>query len=110
MYFLKKSLCQHLIEIQIVTANNQTEPRDPNGRVSRRAEGTEGDFNPIGRTTISTNQTIQSSQGLNYQPESIHGCVHGSSYLCSRGWPYLASMGGEALGPVEARCPSIRKC
>jgi hypothetical protein len=29
--------------------------------------------NPIGRTTISTNQTPQSSQGLNYQPKSTHG-------------------------------------
>jgi hypothetical protein len=24
------------------------------------------------------------------------------SYICSRGWPYPASMGGRALGPVEA--------
>ena len=26
------------------------------------------------------------------------------------GWPYLASMGGEVLGPVKARCLSIREC
>lgn len=36
-------------------------------------EGAEGDYNPIGRTTISTNWIPQSSQGLNYQPKNIHG-------------------------------------
>jgi hypothetical protein len=39
-------------------------------------------FNPIGRTTISTNQN---SQGLNHQPRSTHGGTHGSSPICSRG-------------------------
>jgi hypothetical protein len=48
-----------------------------------------GFVNPIGRTTISTNQTPQSSQGLNYQPKNTHGGTHGYSYICSRGWPYL---------------------
>jgi hypothetical protein len=43
--------------MQILTVNQQTEPRDPNGRVGGRTEGAEGDCNPIGRTTISTNQT-----------------------------------------------------
>jgi hypothetical protein len=41
------------------------EPGDTSGRARGRTEGTEGVFNPIGRT-ISTNQ---SSQGLNHQPE-----------------------------------------
>jgi hypothetical protein len=48
-----------------------------------------------------------SSQGLNYQPKSMHGGTHGSSCICSRGWPCQISMGGEVLGPVKARCPSI---
>jgi hypothetical protein len=30
-----------------------------------------------------------------------------SRYICSRGLSYLTSMGGKALGPVEAQCPSI---
>jgi len=42
--------------MQILTANHWTEPRDPGGRVSGRIEGAEQDCNPIGRTTISTNQ------------------------------------------------------
>jgi hypothetical protein len=70
----------------------------------------EGDCNPIGRTTISTDQTPQSSQDLNPQPESIHKWVHGSSYICSRGLCYLASVGGEVLGPVEACCPIKGGC
>jgi hypothetical protein len=35
--------------------------------VRERAEGAEGVCNPIGRTTIATNQ---SSQGINHQPRS----------------------------------------
>jgi hypothetical protein len=81
--------------------------RDSNGGVRKRTEGAEGVCNPIGRTTISTIQTPQSSQGLNHQQTSTHGGTHGSSCICIRGWPYLASMGGDALGPVKAQCPSI---
>jgi len=33
--------------------------------------------------------------------------THGSSCICSRGLAYLASMGGEALGPVDAQCPIV---
>ena len=45
--------------------------------------------------------------GTNHQPKNIHGGTHGSSYICSRGWPCWTSMEGEGLGPVKARCPSI---
>jgi hypothetical protein len=40
------------------------------------------------------------------------GCksTHGSSCTCNRGWPCRASLGREALGPVETRCPSIGGC
>jgi hypothetical protein len=36
---------------------------------------------------------IQRSQGLNNQPKSTHGGTHGSSCICSRGWPCQSSMG-----------------
>ena len=65
---------------------------------------------PIGRTTISTNQSSQSSQGLNYQPKNTHGGTHGSSDICSRGWLCWTSKAGEALGSEKARCPSIGEC
>ena len=55
---------------------------------------------------ISTNQTLQRSLGLNYQPKSTHGETHGSSCIGSRGCPGWA-MGGEALGPVKAGYPII---
>jgi hypothetical protein len=44
----------------------------------------------------------QSFQELNLQSKSIQRGTHDFSCVCSRGWPYLASMGGEALGPVKA--------
>jgi hypothetical protein len=43
---------------------------EPSGKAREKTEGAEGNYNPT-RTTISTNWTIQSSQGLNYQPENI---------------------------------------
>jgi hypothetical protein len=38
------------------------------------------------------------------------GVTHGSSCICNRGCPCLASIGGEALGPVKAQCPSVGEC
>jgi hypothetical protein len=55
-------------------------------------------------------QYPQSSLGLNHQSKKTHGGTHGSSCICSRGWPSWSSVGGEGLGPVKVLCPSIRKC
>jgi hypothetical protein len=66
--------------------------------------------NPIGRTTLSTNQnlpTLRAPGTKSPTKEYTRGGTHGSSCICSRGWPCLASMGGEALGPVNAQCPSV---
>ena len=41
--------------MQILTANHWTEVKGPYGRVRGRIEGEEGDGNPIGRPTLSTN-------------------------------------------------------
>ena len=88
--------------MQIRTANYHNEPGDPNGGVRERTEGAEGDCNLIGKTTISTNWSPKISQGLNHPQKTIQGWVHGYSYICNRGLPYLTSVGGEALDPVEA--------
>jgi hypothetical protein len=57
------------------------------------------------------NQPVpKSSPGLNYQPKSTGGGTHGSGCICSRGWPSQTSIGGEALGPVKAQCPSVAEC
>jgi hypothetical protein len=79
----------------------------PNEGVRERTEGAEGVCNTIGRTTISINQ---SSQGLKHQSRSTHGGTHGSSHICSRGWPYRASTGKEAFGPVMVGCPIVGGC
>jgi hypothetical protein len=34
--------------------------------------------------------------------------IHGSSYICSRGWPYWTII-GETLGPVKAQCPNVEE-
>jgi len=92
----------------MLAANHRAEHENCNGGVKGRTEGAEGVCNPIGRTTISTNQIPQSSQGLNHQLKNTHRGTHGSSCICSRGWHCLASKKGEALGPVNTtRCPSI---
>jgi hypothetical protein len=85
----------------MVATNHQTELEDHNGGVRGRTEKVEGVCNPTGRT-ISTYQVLQSSQGLNHQPKSTFGGTLGSRCICSRGLPFLAPMGREALGTVEA--------
>jgi hypothetical protein len=47
---------------------------------------------------------------IQWSKEYTWGGGHDSSCICSRGWPYLASVGGEALGPVKSQCPSVGKC
>ena len=94
----------------MLEAKHWTEHKIPNVGVRERTEGAAGICNHIGRTTISTNPNTQTSQGLNHQPKSTHGGTHGSSSMCNRGWPCLASVGGETLGPVKAQCPSVGEC
>jgi len=90
------------MEMWMHTAKHWTEHVDHNGEVRARTVGAERVCNLIiGRTTISTNQTSWSSQGLKHQPK-VHRGTHDSSWICSRGFPYLASLGWEPLGPVEA--------
>jgi len=59
----------------MLTANHGTVHENPNGAVRERTKRAEEVCNPIGRTTISTNQTPQSSQGLNSQPKSTLSSV-----------------------------------
>jgi hypothetical protein len=93
----------------MLTAIHCTEHRVPNEGAIKSTQGAKGVCNPIGRT-ICTNQYPQSSLGLNCQSKKTHGGTHGSSCVCSRGWPSQSSMGGEALGPVKVLCPSIGEC
>jgi hypothetical protein len=54
-YFLRGSTSTWSIQMQILTANHQTEPGHLSGRGRGRTEGNEGDFNLVGRR-ISTGQ------------------------------------------------------
>lgn len=69
--------------------------------VRARSEGAEGVCSHVGRITISTTQIPQSSQRLKHQPKSTPGGTQSSTCICSRGWSYLASIGGEAFGPMK---------
>ena len=42
--------------------------------------------------------------------KGTHGGTHGSSCICSRGWPSWSSMGGDAIGLVKVLCSSIGEC
>jgi len=42
--------------MRMLAANHWTEHGDPNGGVRERSKGAEPVYNPIGRTTIPTNQ------------------------------------------------------
>jgi len=46
----------------MLAANHQTEHRDHNGGTRGRTEGAEGVCNPIGRMTISSDQTPRASR------------------------------------------------
>jgi hypothetical protein len=86
----------------MLAANHQTEHRDHNGGVRRRTEGAEGVCNPIGRTIILTNEMpleLPRTKPLN-QRVHMEGPM-APSLICSRGWPYLASMGREAPWSCE---------
>jgi hypothetical protein len=65
------------------------EHRAPNGGARESTQGAEGVCNPIGGTTIRTNQ--------------FFSCIY------SRGWPSQPLMGGEALG-LAIICPSTGEC
>ena len=84
----------------MLAANQWTEHWVHMAEVRERTEEAEKFCNPIGRTTISNNQTHQSSQRLNHQPTSTNGATHVPSYIFNRGWSCWACLGGEVLGPV----------
>jgi len=81
-----------------LTVNHWTKLRDSHGRIRGRTEGAEGDGNTVGRTIVSITRSSLEFTGTKPPPNSIHRLVHGSCYICGRGLPYLASVGGDVLG------------
>jgi hypothetical protein len=68
-----------------------------------RTEGAEGACSPIGRKTISINQTSPPPELPGTKPPT-------KEYICSRGWPCQESMGRADLDPVKTQCPSVGEC
>jgi len=89
--------------MRMLAVNHWTEYRDCNEERLKELKG----FAPHRKNNNINQPDPQSSQGLNHQPKSTHGQTHGSSCICSRGWPCWAPMGREALGLVKAPCPSV---
>jgi hypothetical protein len=105
---LRGSASAWQIQKWMLTAIHWTELRVPNEGAKERTQGAKVVCSPIRGTTIWTNQYLQSCQGLNHQPKSTHGRTHGSSCICSWGWPTWSSRGGEVLGPVKGSMPQCR--
>ena len=94
--------------MQILTANHWTELRDPYGRVRERSEGNEGDGNPIGRPTVSTNLDSWELPETKPPTKSICRLVRRHSsplwHISSRGLPCLVSVGDDVPNPIEPEC------
>jgi hypothetical protein len=74
--------------------------------LEKKTEGAEGVYKPIGRTIL-TNKTPPPSSQNEITNQKLHMKGPMAPNACSREWPYRASMGGEALGPLKAQCPSV---
>jgi hypothetical protein len=70
-------------------------------RVRGRIEGTEGDGNPIGRQTKSTNLDPWELPHTNPPTKEHTQAVPRPWYLCRRGLPCLASVREGTPNPVE---------
>jgi len=85
-------LCQSLTNTEVNAhsqwaQNAHSQHGDPNGRVRDRTERVEEVCNLIGRTTVSANQSTQSSQGLNYQPKNMHeGTMAPAAHVADNGF------------------------
>ena len=94
---------QNSHEMGMHAAKHRTEHRDLNGEVRARTEGDERVCNPIGSTTVSTNQTPQNLSGTKPPTtEYTLGDPRLQLDTSSRAWSYPASMGEVPLGPMEA--------
>ena len=95
----------------MLSANHWTEHKVPNGGAREMTKGAEGICSLI--RTNNMNQLVPPEHPgtkVNHQPKNTQEGTHGSSYICSRGWPCWRSIGGEALGTEKAGCPNVGEC
>ena len=86
------------------TVKSWTVHGDPNVEVRAMTVGAEGVCNPIGRTTKSSNQTLQSSPDLNHQPKCTQGIPMAPNGYVAEDcliWDHWEGI------PVEVGCPRV---
>lgn len=71
-----------------------TESGDPHARARGRTEGAIGDCNSKRRVNFPDHPKLPKTKS---STKSIHGGTYSTKYICSRGMPYLTSVGEEAL-------------
>jgi hypothetical protein len=92
------------MQMWMLEANLQTELRDPMRELAEGLEELKG-LQPHRKNIISwpDHPVLPGTSNQGVYREGIHD----SKYICSRGWPCLAAMEGEALGPLKVWCFSI---
>jgi len=83
-------------------AKHQTELGDLNEEVRARSEEAERVCNPIGRTTISTNQNPKPSRDYTTNQRVHMGRTRGLRCIFGRRFPYQSLLGREPFDSVEA--------
>jgi hypothetical protein len=73
-------------------------------------EELKGVCNPIGSTTISTNQIAPELPGIKPPTKEYICRTHNFCLIGSKGWYCQASRVKEYLGPEKAQYPSIEEC
>jgi hypothetical protein len=105
VWLSSERFCQHLIQMiqmQTLVANYWTGLGTPVEELGEKLKELKGITTPKEKQQYKSPDTLQLPGTKPPTKEYIHQCVHGSSYIFSRGLSYLASMGGEALGLVKA--------
>ncbi|EDM03693.1 rCG61799 [Rattus norvegicus] len=108
--------CQSLTNTEVMLrVNHWTKFGGSNGGVREKTEEDEGVCDPIGRTTTSINQdpAPPPTKLAGTKPptkEYTHEGTHGSSRICSGGWPCWASIGGKVIGPVKTQFRTVGEC
>ena len=81
-------------------------PQGPQWRSERKDPRSWRSYQPLRRNNIMNQPLPQEFPGTKLPHKSKHGRSHGSSCICSRGWPWTLK-GGEVLVPEKAQCPRI---
>ena len=94
-------------EMQISAANHQTEQGGYMKKLREVLKKLKGFATVQEEQQYQTTRPYKAPKGKNHQPKCTHGSTNGSSFIYTRGLPYVASTGGESLGTVKVQYPRI---